>query len=185
MKEALSIGALNRARLVAGAAGLAVKVGRFLAVVPEEMRRAADGIGLPLLEIPADIAYVDITHPLLGAIISRQTLQLQYSSNIRGQFTRMVLEGNGLEAVAGELARLIGGRVVMVGEDDRLLASASSLSGQPGAPAAEQYAAEEREEAEGEEGLQETVVPVLVKGIRYGALQTFTRQAGGGRKPQR
>ncbi|HCC33699.1 MAG TPA: hypothetical protein DEQ28_07380 [Clostridiales bacterium] len=230
MREALNIGALNRARLVAGAAGLdrevgyvdvlevpdaegwfrphllvlttayavrddagaqlrlveglgragaaglAVKVGRFLTVVPQEMCEAADSAGLPLLEIPADIAYVDITHPLLGAIISRQTLQLQYSASVRGQFTRMVLEGHGLEAVAAELARLVNGLVVIVGEEDRLLASASALPGDPGTPA-QPGAAGERETAGEMAGLQVTTVPVSVKGIRYGQLRTCTRQA--------
>ena len=148
----------------AGAAGLAVKVGRFLTAVPEEMREAADSSGLPLLEVPADVAYVDITHPLLGAIISRQTLQLQYSANIRGKFTRMVLEGHGLDAVAGELALLIDGQVLITGEDDRLLASASALLSDSGTSA-------ERE------GLQVTAVPIAVKGVRYGLLRAFTRQA--------
>jgi purine catabolism regulator len=162
----------------AGAAGLAVKVGRFLTAVTPEMCRAAESTGLPLLEVPPDVAYVDITHPLLGAIISRQTMQLQYSASIRSQFTRMVLEGHGLGAVAGELARLIGGQVVMLGEDDRLLASACALSGDPGEPPPP-FAAGEREGMGVEDGLQVTVVPVLVKGIRYGALQTSTRQALG------
>lgn len=178
--------AAARLRLVeglgrAGAAGLAVKVGRFLSAVSEEMCEAADRTELPLLEIPADVAYVDITHPLLGAIISRQTLELQYSASVRGQFTRMVLEGHGLEAVASELARLIAGRVVMVGEDDGLLASACALSANR-CDSTQPYAVEQREEAGAEEELQVTVVPVLVKGIRYGALQTFTRQALGERE---
>jgi len=51
------------------AAGLAVKPGRFLGAMPEEMIRAADEEGLPLIEIPVDLPYIEITHPLQAVIM--------------------------------------------------------------------------------------------------------------------
>lgn len=56
-----------------GCAGLAIKTRRFLSEIPAPMLREADALGLPILEIPYDLALSDLLLPLLGEILTRQS----------------------------------------------------------------------------------------------------------------
>jgi purine catabolism regulator len=53
-----------------GVAALAVKPGKYLAAIPEEIIKAADSAGLPLLELPPDMPYMDVARPVLEMIMS-------------------------------------------------------------------------------------------------------------------
>ena len=39
---------------------IAVKTGQYVKTVAESVKRAADEVGLPVLEIPGELAYIDI-----------------------------------------------------------------------------------------------------------------------------
>jgi len=107
---------------------LAVKFGRFIGKPPPEMIKLSNQYGIPLIDVPDEISYLDITHPLMSAIINRHTEQLEYSEKIHRQLTRLALEKNGIPAIAGELARLIGMTVAIYSDEFICLASSGPLS---------------------------------------------------------
>lgn len=61
---------LELARL--NAAGIVIKLNRFLDNIPEKMIEKANEVNLPIIQIPPDIPYIEITHPLLKEILLRQ-----------------------------------------------------------------------------------------------------------------
>lgn len=56
-----------------GAAGLVIKKNRFLKKIPQEMIDKANTLKLPIILIPSDIPYIEITHPILSEILKRQS----------------------------------------------------------------------------------------------------------------
>lgn len=54
------------------AAGIVIKVNRFLDKIPEIMIKKANELNFPIIQIPPDIPYIDITHPLLKEILLKQ-----------------------------------------------------------------------------------------------------------------
>src|SRR5512137_2308970 len=57
------------------AAGLAIK-SRYMGQIPQDIIKLAEKLSLPLIEIPEDVPFIQITHPLMKAIASRQTCNL-------------------------------------------------------------------------------------------------------------
>lgn len=64
-----------RAMSRSGAAALAVKFGRFIGQAPPEMIRLANELAIPLFDVPDGISFMDITHPVMSAIINSQAKQ--------------------------------------------------------------------------------------------------------------
>ena len=109
------------------AAGLAIK-SRFVGQIPKEIIQLADRLDLPLIEIPEDVPFIQITHPLMKAIASRQTMSLEFSETVHRELTKVELEGKGFGDIAETLHSLIGNSVVILDRFFRILASSGPLS---------------------------------------------------------
>ncbi|RKL63699.1 PucR family transcriptional regulator [Thermoanaerobacteraceae bacterium SP2] len=57
------------------AAGIIIKLNRFLKDIPEMMIEKANELNLPIIQLPADIPYIEITHTLLKEILLRQNTE--------------------------------------------------------------------------------------------------------------
>lgn len=110
-----------------GAAGLAIKP-RFIGEIPDDIIRLADELGLPLIEIPSDIPFIQITHPLMNAIANRQTSSLEFSETVHRALTTVELEGTGCDDIAKTLYALIDNAVLITDRHLRILAMAGPLS---------------------------------------------------------
>ena len=99
------------------AAALGVKTRRFVDGLPEDMLKQADRLGLPVVEIPEEYAWVDVMHPLLTHIINRQHQRLVKSADLHHRFTNLALRGVGLGEITRVLASLTGYLTVMVDEN--------------------------------------------------------------------
>ncbi|HEY7125820.1 MAG TPA: PucR family transcriptional regulator ligand-binding domain-containing protein [Ktedonobacterales bacterium] len=104
-------------------AGIAVKIGRYVDTVPDEMIEAAQSERLPLLELQPDISFNDVINSLLGEILNAQARTLQLSQEIHQRFTEIVLAGGGLNEIAENLAILVHSPIVIIAPDRRVLAS--------------------------------------------------------------
>ncbi|MDI6909364.1 PucR family transcriptional regulator ligand-binding domain-containing protein [Nocardioides sp.] len=52
-----------------GLAGVAVKVDRYIDVLPSDMLEEADRLGLPVIELPAEVAFDDVISQVLEAVL--------------------------------------------------------------------------------------------------------------------
>ena len=59
------------------AAGLAIKFGRYIGKVPSEMIELCNRLDFPLIALPDEIPYIDITHPIMTGIINLH-IQMMY-----------------------------------------------------------------------------------------------------------
>ncbi len=107
-------------------AGIAVKIGRYVESVPDEMIEAAQSERLPLLELQPDISFNDIINSLLSAILNAQANKLQLSQEIHQRFTDIVLAGGGLNEIAQNLAILVHSPTLILAPDRHVLASSEA-----------------------------------------------------------
>jgi purine catabolism regulator len=107
-------------------AGIAVKIGRYVESIPDEMIEAAQSERLPLLELQSDISFNDVINALLSEILNTQANKLQLSQEIHQRFTEIVLAGGGLNEIAQNLAILIRSPIVIIAPDCRVLASSAA-----------------------------------------------------------
>ncbi|MGI5906599.1 MAG: PucR family transcriptional regulator ligand-binding domain-containing protein, partial [Candidatus Pararuminococcus gallinarum] len=72
------------------AAGLAIKT-RFLGSISEDTIALADRLQVPLIEIPPDIPFIDITHPLMKALVDEHNNKLEFSELMNAKFMELEL----------------------------------------------------------------------------------------------
>jgi purine catabolism regulator len=105
------------------AAGLVIKPARFIGELPEAVVKTAEELGVPLVEIPADVPFIEITHPLMKAILSRQARYLEYSETVHRELLRVELEGQGYGSIAATLSSLLDAGIVVYDTDFNVMAS--------------------------------------------------------------
>ncbi|WMJ84672.1 PucR family transcriptional regulator [Oscillospiraceae bacterium LTW-04] len=105
----------------AGSAGLAIKT-RFLGDIPCETIQLADQLAVPLIEIPHEIPFIELTMPLMKAIVGEHSRNLEFSEQMNQKFLELELNNGGFESIAKALANLIGLSVVIVSRSFSVLA---------------------------------------------------------------
>lgn len=113
------------------AAGLVIKPGRFIGELPQSVLELADELGVPLIEIPADIPFIEITHPLMKAILGRQARYLEYSETVHKALLRVELEGPGYGAIAETLYSLLDAGILIYDVDFKVLAACGATEDIP------------------------------------------------------
>lgn len=158
----------------AGGAALAVKFGRFIGTVPLEMRQLADELGLPLISLPNDLAFIDITHPIMTAILNEQARKLEYSEQVHRKLVKTALEMNGLASIAQTLTGLIQREVRIYDDMELRLLREDGLSGRSGLTAENFQHLEDagwpQERLVQVNGRPYELFPVKVRGRLYGFL---------------
>ncbi len=105
-------------------AGLVISVGPYLQHTPDAIREAANIYHFPVIELPADVAFADVTRDLMGRLIDQQHTINQRSSHIHKTLMTLVLDGKGLQDVANELARMINRSITIESPSFVVLATA-------------------------------------------------------------
>ncbi|GAB3616420.1 PucR family transcriptional regulator [Okibacterium endophyticum] len=106
----------------AGAAGLVIELGtRFAAGLPPGIVEAADESGLPLVELHASTAFVDVTESIHTQIVNHQFELLQRAEQLQHDFTSAMLDGGSIPAVLSVLADAVGNPVFLDDDTGRLL----------------------------------------------------------------
>lgn len=103
-------------------AAIALAVPRYLDKFPPAARAEADRCGLPLIEIPFEIQFAQITEELQRAIIAEQYQILERSEQIHRALTRAAASGKNLNDLADALGTLLGRSVTFEDADGKLLA---------------------------------------------------------------
>ena len=106
--------ALVQRLISAGAAGLGIKLRRFIDALSGEALDCAEKAGFPIVEMPFDVGWADIITPVLGEVLDRQADVLQRSMDMHTQFIETVLGGGGMRDIAQILAGQTGAAVAVV-----------------------------------------------------------------------
>jgi PucR family transcriptional regulator, purine catabolism regulatory protein len=114
--------ALVTALAAAGLAAIGLAVPHFFDHFPPPARDAAEAAGLPLLEIPWEIPFAQITEELHRVILAEQAATIARSEAIHRILTQAATEGRSLQDVAETLRGLLQRAVSIVDAEGRVLA---------------------------------------------------------------
>ena len=104
-----------------GLAAIAVKLGRYLDGLPDEMIEQADRLGFPLILLANDVGFDDILNQVLTDILNRQAAILARTEEVHRALVQIVLCGGGLQEITDEVAALLGAAVAIIDGDGREL----------------------------------------------------------------
>ncbi|MFG1920605.1 PucR family transcriptional regulator [Cryptosporangium sp. NPDC048952] len=107
-----------------GLAALAVKLHRYLDELPADVLAEADRRNFPIVEVAESVGFDDILNEVLSALLHRQASVLARSDEVHRALVSVVLEGGGLDDLAAELTRILGGPVIVTTPDGRVNARA-------------------------------------------------------------
>lgn len=102
------------------AVGLAVP--RYLQCFPDAARAEADRVGLPLIEVPFEVPFAQITEELHRTILAEQYRIVERSEQIHRSLTRAAAEGKSFGELARTLGELLGRSITFEDPDGKLLA---------------------------------------------------------------
>ncbi len=139
---AVKDGPQAQVRLVRGlankrVAALAVKPGQYVKEVPATLVAEAQAVGLPLLELPPDVPYMDVAGPVLDMITESRLRSVQAAESIRGQLLELLMTYPSLEPFCASLSEIVRLPVAILDDDCRFLASASPVGEHEGGWTAE------------------------------------------------
>jgi purine catabolism regulator len=152
-----------------GLAAIAIKLGRYLDGLPDEMIEQADRLGFPLILLPNDVGFDDVLNQVLTDILNRQAAILARTEEVHRALVQIVLCGGGLQEITDEVAALLGAAVQITdGDGQELVASGDEryLAALRGAPPDEYGAHGDR-----------TAVPVVAGGYTYGRMTAVGESA--------
>ena len=89
---------------VAGACGIVVELGRHFSRLPPAMARAAERLGLPLVELRTEVRYVAVTEAVHSRIVNEQFDELRQAKEIHEVFTALSLDGASVPEIVREVA---------------------------------------------------------------------------------
>jgi len=110
-------------------AGLVLAVPHFRDHFPPEAIAEADAVGLPLLELPWDVQFSQVTHEILAKIINFQSEIIERSEQIHRALTNAAVSATNLTDIANALSDLLGRTVTFSDPSGYILASSGEKAG--------------------------------------------------------
>lgn len=107
-----------------GLAGMVVAVGRYVEQIPSAMVVAANHLNFPVLTLPWDVPFVEVTHAIHEFLLKEQHALTERSLTIHTVLTQLVVDGGDLDDLAAKLAALLHRSVTIEDDALNLLASA-------------------------------------------------------------
>ncbi|MDR2819846.1 MAG: PucR family transcriptional regulator ligand-binding domain-containing protein [Desulfovibrio sp.] len=96
----------------AKAAGLAVKLGRFVANISPGVMKKADELGFPILRVPMDTTLGIVSHMLQSRLMRLETKQFHYALDIQKKISQALFRNSSLEELLRYFARLLNRHVL-------------------------------------------------------------------------
>ncbi|MFS0645256.1 PucR family transcriptional regulator [Siminovitchia sp. 179-K 8D1 HS] len=96
--------------------GIAIYTSFYMKEIPASFIELANKNDLPLIEIPTDINFSEITKAILEQIVNNQMYLLEQSENIHRELTNLILNDRSLTDVTQRLAQLTAANLVIYNE---------------------------------------------------------------------
>lgn len=105
---------------------LIVKIPKVFQEIPDIVLEVCKNRSIPIIKIPKDIAFIEITYPVMGQLFNRQVEKLKYFKEIHSRFTELSLQNVGSDVIIQTLEELIGNPVTIYNESFQKIASTNS-----------------------------------------------------------
>ncbi|GBF76649.1 PucR family transcriptional regulator [Paenibacillus sp. 598K] len=106
-----------------GVVALGIKTARFIGEVPADAIEAADRHGLPLIELPPDMAFSDVVRSVMERVLVAESRQLSTLQSRVQRLSQVLLHGGGLSAFLEHLELLVRNPVCLLEPGGRWMAS--------------------------------------------------------------
>lgn len=113
------------------AAGIGIKLGRFLDDIDPMVLAFADNLQFPILQIPSTVTLGTISHQLLSYIWDQQTEKLNYALDIQKKFANMMIKDATLSSLIRHLGSILKRPVLLVDSFMEVVAESRHLKQQP------------------------------------------------------
>lgn len=107
-------------------AGLIIKVRRWVESIPDGILEEAEACGLPVIELPPEVSYYQVMHPIYTALLNQQMAVLERSAQIHRRLTEVILSGGDMASLAQTIAQLLENPVVILDGGGELLVEAGT-----------------------------------------------------------
>jgi purine catabolism regulator len=102
-----------------GVAAFGIKLGRYVDHLPAEVLAVAEGLGFPLLGLPADLAFEDLVREVYEVVTHREGQVLRRIDALNTELGTLVLAGADLARIADEVARSLAVGLLVTTSDGR------------------------------------------------------------------
>ncbi len=109
-----------------GCAGIGIKTKRFLKELPPEAIELANDRNIPIIDIPIDTSLGDIVNQSLSFILDTRTNELHQAMETHQRFTKLIVNGQGLDKILESLALLMDSQVTLLNHQLRPLYGAGA-----------------------------------------------------------
>lgn len=103
-------------------AGILIAVGRYVQEIPVWMVAEADRYDFPVIALPWDVPFVEVTHAIHEWILKEQIAVTEQSFQIHKVLTQLVIDGGDLQMLSESLAHLLQRSVAIEDTGLRMLA---------------------------------------------------------------
>lgn len=102
-------------------AAFGIKPGQYFSKVPKDMIKYADDVGLPLLQLPTDVPYMEFMLPIFEILINDQLCQLKRHEQIHNCMLEALLSGGGFLSICQALYNLLGKPIYMLDQAGNII----------------------------------------------------------------
>lgn len=107
-----------------GMAGMVLSVGWYFSATPPPLREAGNRLDFPIIELPPDIAFIDVTEAVYSQIVGEHYAIHERAQEIQRTLHNLVLEGGTLQLLAEVLSGILKRSVVIENVAFEVLATA-------------------------------------------------------------
>ncbi|MEW9096941.1 MAG: PucR family transcriptional regulator ligand-binding domain-containing protein [Clostridiaceae bacterium] len=106
-----------------GAAGIGIKKNRYILKLYEKVLEEADGLALPIIEIPYEFSLADVSSMFYKELYERQSQRLRRSFDIHEEFMNIVIRGGSINELTDELGNVIDNPVLVTDEQGEIISN--------------------------------------------------------------
>ncbi|WP_051302336.1 PucR family transcriptional regulator [Salibacterium aidingense] len=96
-----------------GAAALIIATGRYLLDIPPQVVQFCEGHDFPLIEIPWEIRFADVSHAISTALHNQERSFVEHSDKVRKELLEIILNGEGTPQIAAYLEKSLSMPVII------------------------------------------------------------------------
>ncbi len=104
-----------------GVSAFGIKPGQYFSAIPEDLIAHADEVGLPLIELPPEVPYMDFMLPIFETLINTQLFLLKKSEEIHNTLIEVALKGQGIADLCKKIADLTANPAIIIDKNCNIL----------------------------------------------------------------
>jgi len=103
-----------------GAAGLVIATGRHIKRIPDEILRVADEQEFPIIEIPWEVRFADVTEAVLTELHNWHLTNMKKNEELQNMLLKLFLHGSDLSDALNVISKELDNAVIIIDNEGRI-----------------------------------------------------------------